>query len=193
MTSSTRGEKIDKIALKIGSGIILSIIFLLLGYLINNTLGRSIPPSFENDFSKSIFLLFLGFLSGYNLASSLKKESSAYYFYTGIFFPIFLIVLYSLLTNHEYVTSIFIVLGLFFPLLFIHSGLVESHVKFKAFIDLFAKYIPSISVITIAIGDFGIPILEIYANFDAGFWGYIVGAFAACIILYLLWLFEQEY
>ncbi len=192
MPDSTQSKKIDKISLKIGSGIILSVIFLLLGYLINNALSRNLPTSFDNAVSKNIIIIFLGLLSGYNIANSLKKEGGVYYFYTGIFLPIFVVVLYGLLTNEEYISSVFVALGLAFPIIFIHSGLVESHKKFKVFIDFFGKYIPNITVVTIAVGDFAIPLIEFHMELDIGTYNYIVGFVAAIVFIWFLSWLDRE-
>jgi hypothetical protein len=90
-------------------------------------------------------------------------------------------------------SSSLIVLGILFPLLFMHSGLMESHVKFKAFIYLFAKFIPSVSVLTVAISDFGIKIIEFHFNYEIGLWNYVAGISTAIMVISILYWFEEEF
>jgi len=189
--NNTQNIKNNKILLKFFSGVILSVIFIVLGYVINDSVGRDITPSFENIISKSIIILFIGLLSGYNIAISLKKGNAAYYFYAGMISPIFIIVLYGLLMNNEYFSTVLIILGLSFSIIFLNSGLVESHSKYKLLIDLISKYLPNLTVITIAIGDFGMPMIGFSINYEFGLYGYIPGIIIALILLYAIQVYEE--
>lgn len=183
-------KKDDKVIFKVISGVILSSAFILFGYLINNAIGRDNAPTFENTFGKYVLLFFLGLISGYNIISSFQKGKSIYYFYAGLFLPIFILVLGGLIWNGDIASSLLTVFGLIFPIFFIYSGMVETHEKFKMFIELLAKYIPNLSVMTVAVGDYGLPIIEFQFNTNLGGLNYAIGFIVAICAMALIWVID---
>jgi hypothetical protein len=190
MPNNMPNQKTDKVFFKILSGIILSLIFILFGYLINDAIGRDTAPTFENAFGKYVLLFFLGLISGYNIANSLQKGKSTYYFYAGLFTPIFILVLGGLIWNGDIASSLLTAFGLLFPIIFIYSGMVETHEKFKMFIELFAKYIPNLSVMTVAVGDYGLPIIELQFNTNLGGLNYAIGFIVAICAMAIIWFID---
>lgn len=188
--------KDKKVWYKVGSGVVFSLIFIVLGSSINDALQRTTIPSFENIVSKMIILLFLGLISGYNVATSLKKNNSAYYFYSGVLIPVFILVLIGLIVNQNNFSTLILCLGAIFPLLFIHSGLLEDNKKFVYLLEIFAKHIPNIGLLTIAFSEYSFPYIAISFNVDFtsnAMWFYSGAFLLSLVIRWILSWLEKEY
>jgi len=176
----TETQKKYNMPLLVGAGVTLSVMLMVLGYLINVNLQRQVTPTFQNEIAKIAILAFLGLSSGYYIAISLKKnESKAYYFFAGILVPILIFAIFSSLTNADWLPTFLMLLGLVFPIFYLHSGILQDQERFEEFINIFAKIIPNIALFTIALSDYAFPLFKVYLNFD---FGYTANFFIALII-----------
>lgn len=183
-----------KRSLIFASGVVISIIFILLAYLLNSSLERQVPLSLQNAIFGPLILLFLGLSSGYNIAMSLKGDGKVHYFYFGIFAPILLIAFVGSLTQivsiNDSLSPILMVLGLVFPILILHSGLIEESEKIYHLVQMFSKFVPTVILGTFAIGDYAFPALKIAFQFDIGSTPSFIIAFL--ISIGIIWLSNQK-
>ncbi len=182
-----------KIACQIALGIITSISFMIIGYYINGDLDRSATPTFQNEITKILTIFFIGLISGYNLTMSFKDKTNLYWFQSGLFIPIFLLVMLESLIASDILPAILITLGLLIPILSFYSELIDRNEFFEKFLGFFARFIPTIFIFSVVFNDYGIPYLELSINYELGLYGYIPSLVLSFICFGILRYFKQEF
>ena len=166
------------------AGMSLSIIFMILGYQVNQFLVRASIPTFNTYIGQLVTLLFIGLSLGFNISIGFEQQKKSYYFFAAFIAPIFIVgLVYSFLSSN-FLNIALMVVGACFPYFYINSGIVAEHEQFYNFLILFTKYIPSWIIYTVGLNDFVFSILTTDALWQAV--SYVISALVSIGLIWVI-------